>query len=206
MSELTETMPVMVCLTPLVNRLKSQEPDAWEDVLALHAPNLRRTISASLRRRGLPLDYADDIEQETWLTAVKRIKEFRAESDDMLLHWVRAIALNHVRNLQRKERQTISFDEVDDSENCVNLDELLFTYGLSHNTLESEVILRERISTVDKALRALKPQDRELLIKRLMWEQKPEELARDYPDLKPRSISQSLVRAKVIIRSRCDGF
>ena len=202
----TETMPMIICTTPLVDRLKSNEPDAWEDVLSLYTRDLRRTINASLRRRGMSPDLADDVEQETWLTAVKRISEFSADSDDILLHWLRAIALNHVRNMQRKERPTVSLDEADNSENSVNLDELLFTYGLSHNTLENEVILRERLSMVDKAMQTLKPNDREILIKRLMWEQKPEQLAAEYPHLKPRSISQNLLRAKVTIRSHCDEF
>ncbi len=202
----SETLPITICKTLLIERLKTNEPDAWDELLSLHAPNLRRTIAGSLRKRGLSRDCADDIEQETWLTAVKRIGEFEADSDDRLLHWLRAIALNHVRNMQRKEREAISFEEVDASENSINLDHLLFTYGLSHNTLEDEVILRERLSTVDKAMQTLKPNDREILIKRLMWEQKPEQLAEQYPSLKPRSISQTILRTKLTIRSRCDGF
>lgn len=49
-------------------------------------------------------DLADDIVQETWLTAVRRIRRFDPEQGSFA-DWLRGIAANIVRNHFRKERR-----------------------------------------------------------------------------------------------------
>jgi RNA polymerase sigma-70 factor (ECF subfamily) len=53
-------------------------------------------------RTGGLRDWTDEVVQETWLTAVRRIRTFDPHRGDFL-HWVRGIAVNVLRNYQRRE-------------------------------------------------------------------------------------------------------
>ncbi|MBZ0294614.1 MAG: hypothetical protein K8L99_18765, partial [Anaerolineae bacterium] len=77
--------------------LKALNEDAWSDLVTNYAADLRNDIVISLRKRGLPADYTDDVEQETWRIAVQKIHDFEAESVDKLYNWLRVIALNRIR-------------------------------------------------------------------------------------------------------------
>src|SRR5205085_2154329 len=57
-------------------------------------------------------DVADDIAQETWLTAVRRLGEFDPERAS-LLTWLRGIAANIARNHFRKEKHTRPLGKTD---------------------------------------------------------------------------------------------
>ena len=48
-------------------------------------------------------DRADDVVQETWLTAVRRLRSFDP-SVGSFMSWLRGIAANHLRNHFRRER------------------------------------------------------------------------------------------------------
>ncbi len=61
-------------------------------------------------------DLADDVVQETWLTAVRRIRDFHPERGSFA-SWLRGIAANQLRNCfrrhgkQRKQRQVLADEE-----------------------------------------------------------------------------------------------
>lgn len=74
---------------------------AWQ---ALYAGACAALYAYALWRCGGRADAADDVVQETWLIAVRRIKQFapdRAAFSD----WLRGIAANIVRNLLRMRRR-----------------------------------------------------------------------------------------------------
>jgi RNA polymerase sigma-70 factor (ECF subfamily) len=56
-------------------------------------------------------DWADDIVQETWLVAVRRIRSFDPERGNFA-DWLRGIAANLLRNQLRKHRPTSSLNGV----------------------------------------------------------------------------------------------
>jgi RNA polymerase sigma-70 factor (ECF subfamily) len=58
----------------------------------------------ALWRCGGLRDRADDVAQDTWLTAVRRLKAFDPERGDFA-SWLRGIASNLLRNHFRKERR-----------------------------------------------------------------------------------------------------
>lgn len=188
----------------LVKRLKAMEPDAWETFFDCSQEELRRGIIASLRRRNLSLDLVDDFQQETWLTAVKRIGEYESNGEPRLQNWLRAISLNHIRNFIRKRDADTSMQEWDESENYLSCDPDLFTSDRTGHTIEDDIILRERLSALDKAMQHLRPQDRELVLRRWMWQEKPEALALCDPTRTSRSISRALLRARASLRHYCD--
>src|SRR5262245_40347388 len=88
-----------------VERLKSLETSAWDELMKMYSDELRTDNEKSVRKRGAPLDTASDIEQETWLTAVRKINEFQWDAADKLYHWLRVIALNHIRMMMRRPNQ-----------------------------------------------------------------------------------------------------
>lgn len=202
MFEQIDTAPARTDEVRIVERLKRMDAQMWEDVLQTYTLTLHNDILTSMRKRGLSLDLADDIQQETWLTAVQKIGEFQCEGDGKLYNWLRAISLNHIRNQWRKCRQVISFDEIEDSESPNTLDYFLRSQGLAVEGVEHQVVIRQQLAELDKFLQTLKPRDRDIVLRRLLYEEKPEELARRYPTLKNQSISQLVFRARKIMRGR----
>lgn len=200
MVEQKDTAPARTDEVRIVERLQRMDTQAWEDLLQTYALPLHADIVTSMRKRGLPPDLADDIQQETWLTAVQKIAEFQCEGDGKLYNWLRAISLNHIRNHWRKCRNVISFDEVEDSESPNTLDHFLRSQGLAVEGVEHQVVIRQQLAELDKFLQTLKPRDRDIVLRRLLYEEKPEELSRRYPGLKNQSISQLVFRARKIMR------
>lgn len=179
-----------------VEKLKRMDSCAWEELLNLYTAQLHRDIVASLRKRGLTAEMAEDIQQQTWLTAVHKIHEFVYQGEDKLYRWLRAISLNHVRSLQRQRRSmTIISSESDEY--------VQFANGYFAESVEESVVLREQIAAVYQALRYLSPQAREMVVRSLIGGEKPEQLASSFPRLKPHSISQAVFRAKQRIRAEC---
>jgi RNA polymerase sigma factor (sigma-70 family) len=185
-------------LTSELERLQAMEEEAWEELLERHSKPLYDAIVVSLRKRGLNESSAEDIQQQTWLTAVQRINEFVPEANCSLYHWLRVIALNHVRNLTRKTRYMVSFEEVDDTseEKHTSLDIFLARNDIVVEGPEKDVIAEELSGMVLRVLDDYKPYQRDIFLKRVLWDVTPIELALSYPDLKPRSISQLLTRIK----------
>ncbi len=75
---------------------------AWQSWYDATAPGLRDYIH--WRCGGLP-DLADDIVQETWLTAVRRVRAFRPD-EGPFAGWLCGIAANVIRNRLRRRRRT----------------------------------------------------------------------------------------------------
>jgi RNA polymerase sigma factor (sigma-70 family) len=177
-----------------VAALKILDSQAWDMLLRYHADELRRGIQASLAKRGMPASLVDDIEQETWLTAVRKITEFHWEDVDRFFRWLRVISLNHILTYRRKQGDQISMDDSTDSDVDDMLEQFYNLYSPANPSIEDEVARREQLSAVDRAMRELKPQEREMLLRWVMGE-KPRDLARDY-NMKAHSVSMVLLRAK----------
>lgn len=178
-----------------VSDLKRLDPEAWDVLLRNYAGDLRHDITASLRKRGLPDELADDIEQETWLTAVRKMGEFVWESEDRFYHWLRAISLNHIRTYRRTFDRRVSVEDFVSDDADDDLEQFLAEWGATNgDSVEETVVLRQQLAALDQAMRTLKPQEREILMRWLMGET-PRELAPTY-QMKPRSISMLLLRAK----------
>lgn len=196
--------PVLMSEKKIVDKLKRMDSRMWEHIFENYTATLDYDISNSLRKRNLPLEYAEDILQETWLTAVEKIHEFQCEGDGKLYNWLRVIALNHVRNYWRKNRQNVSFDAIDETASPNALDYFLQNEGLAVDNVEDQVFIRQQLLQLDKLLSELNPRDREIVLRRLMLDEKPEELVLRYPNLKVQSISQLICRVRKNLRLRFD--
>jgi RNA polymerase sigma factor (sigma-70 family) len=179
-------------------QLQQYDGHSWNVLLQLYASRLRQDILQSLKRRDLPLDIADDIEQETWLTAIRLIKNVVWENEEMFYHWFRCIATNHIRNVERELRKTyVSLQSIDDEsdDSGLSLDLFMYVNGLIEDSPENRVALEETLSILDSALKMLKPREREILLRRIVNGETPQQMA-SYYGVKPQTISVILVRAK----------
>lgn len=186
----------------LIHALKTFDDDAWELVFNDYQGRLFHDIVASLRRRGLNRHYADDIVGETWLTAAEKIADLECRDLETLYHWLRVISYNRVRNLARKKRPAMSFQDVEDRQSEPNnaaLDAFLWSHTLIETSPEGEVEAKEQTRQLEQTLHDLSPRDRELWLRRHMDGHSPAQMAADFA-LKPRSISQALVRTRNKLR------
>jgi len=202
MLDMSGRTPVLMSEKRIVDKLKRMDSRMWEHIFENYTATLTYDVSNSLRKRDLSLELVDDILQETWLTAVEKIQDFHCDGDGKFYNWLRVIALNHVRNYWRKNRQNISFEAIDETQSPNALDYFLQTEGLAINDVENQVAVREQLLQLDKLLCELNSRDREIVLRRLVMDEKPEELALHYPDLKVQSISQLICRVRKNLRHR----
>lgn len=185
-------------------QLQQYDGECWDALLEIYAPQLRLDIRRSLSKRSIPPEWAEDIEQETWLTAVRHIDNFVWESESKFYNWFRSIATYHVKNLERKlHNRYISLEEIDDDidDTGLSLDFFMYIHGLMDDSLEVKFDLRENLEILDSAMQQLKPREREILLRRLLYKESVQQLAIEY-GVKPETISVILVRAKRAILTR----
>lgn len=182
-----------------VKAVKALDEAAWSLLLHVFSSGLRDDIEVSLAKRDLPEELVDDIEQETWLTAVRKIATFEWVDDLKFYNWLRAISVNHIRQYRRSQRGSVSIDDFrSDEEKDDQLEAYFAAHGLVNMSAEAESNQRDQLSAVDQVLHMLKPRDAEIVMRHLMGE-KPRELALIY-HMKPRSVSMVLLRAHETIR------
>lgn len=147
--------------TEFIERLKAGDAAAFDTLVTRHTSD----IYSLLLRLTEDAEEARDLTQETFLRALKAIKNFRGDAD--LKTWLYRIAINESRNRfrwwkRRSRNLTISLDaENDSSENP--LSERIS--GDSENP-EVETLRRERQTALRKALRKLSVTYREAIILR----------------------------------------
>jgi RNA polymerase sigma factor (sigma-70 family) len=199
-TELETTPMIQVGSQDWIERLRRCDSQVWEIVLRSYATELRRDIGISLKKRSLPDEWTDDVEQETWCTAVRKIDTFVWQGESEFYKWLRSIARHHVQTLRYKTKAHTSWEAMDEGpDDTLPLDLFLYVNGLFDDSPEIEISLRETMAALDGALRRLKPREREILLRRLVWRDTPQSMAVDY-GVKPETISVILSRAKEFIR------
>lgn len=200
----SETMPeIRLEGEALLYALQMGNEKAWDKLMRHHTRDLRMHIGQSLRKWNLPPEWVDDIEQDTWITAVKKIAEFTWQGEDKLYNWLRTIAFQHVRTLHRKLKDDgPSLDEMDDdTESERILDLFCYANGIYTGSPEEDLMMRETVSAVEGAMRYLKPEAQTILVRRLMLQETPAQLAAEL-GIPAEKISGILFRAKEALRNQ----
>lgn len=93
---------------PIVQRIVAGDPAAFGELFRTHRRRLFKLIHSMVRHQAT----AEDIVQETFITAYRKIGGFRGEAG--LFTWLTAIAVNHARQHFRREklRRWLSLDAV----------------------------------------------------------------------------------------------
>jgi RNA polymerase sigma factor (sigma-70 family) len=182
--------------------LRQFEQRAWDKLMRFYGADLRQDISRSLRKRGLDDSHLDDIEQETWLTAVEKIKTFEFQDEGKLYNWLRTISVNHIRTLLHKLKNNRSLDEFSErEEGDFPIDLFLFTHGYYADGPEPTILMRDMMAAVQRAFEILRPIEREVLMRRIVGGEAPRDMAPEY-GMQPNSISVMLVRSIKALRAQ----
>ena len=185
-----------------IEGVKNYDPDVWNDLLTSHGDRLRGDIKTSLQKRGLSVELTDDIQQETWVTVLRNIHKFEWQGDHQFYHWLRVVSLNHIRKMKREQERQVSIDDFEDALSSIELEQFYAKYSLRDAGIEDQIILREKMIHIEYAVRQLKPQEAEILLRWLMGE-KPKTLAVHYKK-RHGTISMLLMRAKEKIRAQLE--
>jgi RNA polymerase sigma factor (sigma-70 family) len=186
-----------------VQQLKAGDKDAWDVLVGRFAQELHTAILRMLNKRDLPLALVDEIEQETWRTAVRKFKTFEWQGDDRLRNWLQSIARRHVQTYQRLERQYLPSLEDIEAQNLANdfaVDVFLVANGLIAPSAEDDAMLAEWMDILYGALLALKPRDREIFLATVLDRVHRSELSARY-QVEEDTISMILWRSKAKLRS-----
>lgn len=176
--------------------LKVMDREAWSSLFENYTGSLRTYVNWQASNHYQSVDEAacEDIIQQTWMTAIENIAGFEYKGEGRLYPWIRTIAYNHLRNAWRQTLHAApqSFEGFEDD---YALDTFLHENGLFEDSMESKTLRRERMLALDAALRELNAKEREIVIRRFFWNEKPQELAEAY-GLIPQSVSAIITKAK----------
>ena len=153
--------PVAAAETEFIERLKEGDAAAFDTLVTRYTAD----IYALLFRLTEDAEEARDLTQETFLRALKAVKNFRGDAD--LKTWLYRIAINESRNRfrwwkRRRAHATVSLDAENDSAETPLKDRL----SDNSESPEAETLRRERQAALRNALGKLSPNFREAIILR----------------------------------------
>ena len=180
-----------------IERLKAGEAEAFDELVNRYTAN----IYALLMRLTEDPEEARDLTQETFLSALKAIKNFRGDAD--LKTWLYRIAVNESRNRfrwwkRRNRSLTISLDAENSFGNTPD-------YADSAENPETATLRREREYALRQALSELPTNFREVLVLRdiegLSYEEVAVALETNVGTIKSR-----IARGREELRKKLSGF
>ncbi len=183
-----------------IEKLKTGEAEAFDELVT----NYTAHIFALLVRLTEDEEEARDLTQETFLSALKAIKNFRGEAD--LKTWLYRIAVNESRNRfrwwkRRNRNSTVSLD-ADHAFSQTPLRESLS--DLSENP-EAETLRHEREHALHQALRELPTNFREVIILRDIEGLSYEECATTL-ETNVGTVKSRIARGREELRRKLSGF
>ena len=178
--------PAMDSTFDLVERAKSGDRDALNQLFARYLPSLRRWASGRLPRWTRDLMDTDDLVQETVLRAVKRIDRFESRHEGALQAYLRQAIVNRIRDEVRRSKRSPA---------ATALDENASDRGAS--PLET-AIGAEALERYEAALARLRPEEREAIVARVemdgSYQDVAEALGKPSADAARMAVSRALLR------------
>jgi RNA polymerase sigma-70 factor, ECF subfamily len=180
-----------------IERLKSGEAKAFDEFVIRYSAN----VFSLLIRLTKDEEEARDLTQDTFLSALKAIKNFRGDAD--LKTWLYRIAVNESRNRfrwwkRRNRSSTISLDAEDVFGNTTE------TADLGENP-EVATLRRERERALRQALSELSANFREVIVLRDIEGLSYEEVA-DALETNVGTIKSRIARGREELRKKLSGF
>lgn len=180
-----------------IERLKTGEAEAFDELVNRYTGN----IYALLMRLTEDHEEARDLTQETFLSALKAIKNFRGDAD--LKTWLYRIAVNESRNRfrwwkRRSRSLTISLD----AENAFGQTP---DYADSAENPETATLRRERETALRQALSELPTNFREVIVLRDIEGLSYEEVAAAL-ETNVGTVKSRIARGREDLRKKLSGF
>ena len=181
----------------LVARLKRRDEAAFNELVRLYQARVFRVVHRMLGDEA----EAEDLAQEVFVTVFKSIDRFRGDSK--LSTWLYRVAINHAKNrlkyMKRRGRgQHKQFDEVGDRDGIESA-----SMNTSHTIPRPDESLeaRETEGAIQRALRQLAPEQRELIVLRDLQHMTYEEIQK-VTGLAAGTVKSRLHRARVALVAR----
>jgi RNA polymerase sigma-70 factor, ECF subfamily len=149
----------------LVERAKTGDAEALNQLFVRFLPALRRWASGRLPRWTRDLMDTDDLVQETMIRAVNRMSQFEARHEGALQAYLRQAVMNRIRDeVRRTGRSPVAMELTEDQKD--------------HAASPLELAIgREAVERYEAALARLKPEDREAIVARVEMECSYQEVA-----------------------------
>lgn len=170
----------------LLQRARTGDQTAVEELFARHLPLLRRWASGRLPRWARDITDTSDLVQETMMQTFRRLDAFEPRGDGALQAYLRQAVINRIRNQMRNASvrpagSELQSDMPDD--------------GTS--PLEA-AIGQETVESYESALNRLLPEEREAIVTRvefgLSFAEVAEVLGKPSPDAARMAVVRALVR------------
>lgn len=141
------------------------------------------SIRVFIRMLGVEADFVDDVAQEAFLTAYKRIDRFRKDTN--FQKWVRVIVRNIIANERRKtvRRSRILFDSL--------AKEAEFSYNDKKDTINIDEIF----TALQECLKGLTDKQYDIIQKRYFKNEDSTQLSK-YLNLSPSSVRKALMKIR----------
>jgi RNA polymerase sigma factor (sigma-70 family) len=150
----------------LVERAKTGDSAALNELFVRYLPPLRRWASGRLPRWTRDLMDTDDLVQETVLRAVKRIDRFEARHEGALQAYLRQAVVNRIRDEVRRAKRAPMSEVLDDN-----------AADVAASPLEN-AIGAQALECYEAALGRLRPEERHAIVARVEMDGSYQEVAR----------------------------
>ncbi len=169
--------------------------EEFSAVVARHRPQIFRFLLSSTR----DLDLAETLTQDCFLKAHRNWSSFRGESSAMT--WLMRIAINLQKDHWRNRR--MQFWRRTQS-NAVALDEASEWLPSGERSVEQQLLAKERVGQVSKAVEGLSERQRTIFLLRYVEEAELSEIARA-TGLSEGTVKAHLSRAVARVRAKLGG-
>lgn len=139
----------------LLERAKSGDHEALEELFARHIPTLRRWASGRLPRWARDVADTQDLVQDTVLQVFRRLGAFEPRGDGALQAYLRQAVMNRIRNEFRSHGRRPSFESLDEQT------------AADHTSPLEAAIRQEQFDRYDAALSRLSERERDLVVARV---------------------------------------
>ncbi|MCA9034489.1 MAG: sigma-70 family RNA polymerase sigma factor [Planctomycetaceae bacterium] len=156
----------------LIARVVDGDQDALAEVFSLYRDRLWRMVNFRMDPRLHGRVDADDVLQESWLSAVQRIDHFLLDASRSIFVWFRLITAQtlvdiHRRHLGTQKRNAAMEFSINGGWSASSTSFSLSHHLLGHLTSPSQVAVREELAvTLRTALESMNDIDREVLAMR----------------------------------------
>jgi RNA polymerase sigma-70 factor (ECF subfamily) len=178
----------------LVQRARGREPEAFRAIMRKHNQKLYRIARSIVRNDS----EAEDIVQETYVTAFAHLHAFRGEAT--LATWLSRIAINEALGRLRRKRRAASVIANDMSSDAQIIP---FPLNASGDDPERTMAQRQILKLVEETTDSLPDVYRTVFVARVIEGLSIEETA-ELLRIKPQTVKTRLHRARDLVRKQLD--
>lgn len=162
----TAAQPRIDSTIDLVERVKTGDKDALNQLFSRFLPSLRRWASGRLPRWSRDLMDTDDLVQETVVRAVRRMDRFEPRHEGALQAYLRQAVMNRIRDEVRRAKRSPGTTELDENASDRGASPLEAAIGA------------EALERYEGALARLRPEEREAVVARVEMDGSYQDVAR----------------------------